>query len=303
MLDHLEPRRISVGGRPANLYLGRGALALEVVEVSAAERVGASALKALLKERAAGRAAPVLIVVPSGDGRAAVRGPSEADPVTLRSISLEQAEAVCRLALEAPVRHAASRLLHRMLPALEAPVPGLRNGGLFAMQELERGVPARGDWAAAVKAARGVRTVRGRALIKGLGFATEELPGPAMLLLAGDRKTAVAILLDRPEEIDAASPRFDGISPVSYALAQADRENLDWVVAAAGATLRLYPAKPGIGTGRRGRSETFVEINLDLLSGDDAGYLSRSRPYFSLSSPSRGALAFVMVGSTANRRL
>ena len=273
MLDHLEPRRVSVGGRPANLYLGKGAFALEVVEIAAAERAGASALKALLKERAAGRAAPVLIVVPSGDGRAAVCGPSEADPVTLRSISLEQAEAVCRLALEAPVRHAASRLLHRMLPALAAPVPGLRNGGLFAMQELERGVPARGDWAGAVEAARGVRTVRGRALIKGLGFAMEELPGPAMLLLAGDRKTAVAVLLDRPEEIDAASPRFDGISPVSYALAQADRENLDWVVAVAGATLRLYPAKPGVGTGRRGRSETFVEINLDLLSGDDAGYL------------------------------
>lgn len=38
-------------------------------------------------------------------------------------------------------------------------------------------------------------------------------------------------------------------------------------------TLRLYPAKPGVGTGRRGRSETFVEINLDLLSGDDSGYL------------------------------
>ena len=33
----------------------------------------------------------------------------------------------------------------------------------------------------------------------------------------------------------------------------------------------LYPAKPEIGTGRRGRSETFAEINLDLLSGDDVG--------------------------------
>ena len=85
-----------------------------------------------------------------------------------------------------------------------------------------------------------------------------------MLLLSGDRKTAVAVLLDQSEEIDSASPRFDGVSPVSYALAQADREHLDYVMVVAGATLRLYPAKPGIGTGRRGRSETFVEINLDL---------------------------------------
>ncbi len=175
--------------------------------------------------------------------------------------------------MEADGRHTAIRLLHRLLPALDAPIPGLRNGGLFAMQELERGVPSRGDWTIAVEEARGVRTLRGRALIQGLGFATEELPGPAMLLVAGDRKTAVAVLLDRPEEIDSASARFDGVSPVSYALAQADRENLDWVVAVAGGALRLYPAKPGIGTGRRGRSETFVEIDLDLLAGDNAGYL------------------------------
>ena len=275
MLDDLEPRRITVSDRPARLYLGNGRLALEVVEVPAAgKRVGDTRLKALLKERAAGRAAPVLIVVPSADhSSSSVCGPTESDPVTLRDISLEQVETVCRKALEAPGRNTAIRLLHRLLPALAAPVPGVRNGGLFAMQELQRGVPARGDWALASEAGRGVRTLRGRALVRGLGFATEELPGPAMLLLAGDRKTAVAVLLDRPEEIDAASPRFDGVSPVSYALAQADRENLDWVVAAAGATLRLYPAKPGIGTGRRGRSETFVEINLDLLAADNAGYL------------------------------
>ena len=60
---------------------------------------------------------------------------------------------------------------------------------------------------------------------------------------------------------------------MSYALAQADRENLDWVVAVAGGTLRLYPAKPGVGTGRRGRAETFVEIDLHLPAGDDAGHL------------------------------
>jgi len=215
----------------------------------------------------------VLIVVPWGNGRAAVCGPTEHNPVEHRDLPVEQVEAVCGKALDAAGRHTAIRLLHRLLPVLDAPIPGLRNGGLFAMQELERGVPSRGDWTLAAEEARGVRTLRGRALIKGLGFGTEELPGPAMLLLAGDRKTAVAVLLDRPEEIDAASPRFDGISPVSHALAQADRENLDWVVAAAGATLRLYPAKPGVGTGRRGRSETFVEINLDLLRADDAGYL------------------------------
>ncbi len=273
MFDHLEPRRVTIGDRRAKLYLGRGPLALEVVVVALDGRPRIADLRAMFRARSGRRAAPVLIVAPWGAERAAVCGPTEHNPVEHRSLPIEQVEAVCEKALKEEGRHAAIRLLHRLLPALDAPIPGLRNGGLFAMQELERGVPSRGDWATAVEEARGVRELRGRALIEGLGFATEELPGPAMLLLAGDRKTAVAVLLDRPEEIDSASPRFDGVSPVSYALAQADRENLDWVVAVAGGTIRLYPAKPGVGTGRRGRSETFIEIDLDLLSGDDAGYL------------------------------
>ena len=273
MLDHLEPRRVTVGDRRAKLYLGRGPLALEVVVVALDGRPRIADLRAMFRTRSGRRAAPVLIVAPWGAGRAAVCGPTEHNPVEHRDLPVEQVEAVCGRALEENGRHAAIRLLHRLLPALDAPIPGLRNGGLFAMQELEQGVPSRGDWAHAAEEARSVRPLRGRALIEGLGFATEELPGPAMLLVAGDRKTAVAVLLDRPEEIDSASARFDGVSPVSYALAQADRENLDWVVAVAGGTLRLYPAKPGVGTGRRGRSETFVEIDLDLLAGDDAGYL------------------------------
>ena len=273
MLNNLEPRRVTVLDRRAQLYLGRGPLALEVVVVAWGGRPRIADLRAMFRARSGRRAAPVLVVAPWGAGRVAVCGPTEHNPVEYSDLPVEQVEAVCGKALEADGRHAAIRLLHRLLPALDASIPGLRNGGLFAMQELEQGVPLRGDWAPASEEARGVRAFRGRALIEGLGFATEELPGPAMLLLAGDRKTAVAVLLDRPEEIDSASPRFDGVSPVSYALAQADRENLHWVVVAAGGTLRLYPAKPGIGTGRRGRSETFVEIDLDLLSSDDAGYL------------------------------
>ncbi len=284
MLDHLDALAIRVGDRPAKLFLGNGPLALEVVEVPFGGLPRVTELRALFRERVGRRAAPVLIVAPWGDARAAVCGPTEHNPVEHPRLPMEQVEAVCRKALEAEGRHTAIRLLHQLLPQLDTPIPGLRNGGLFTMQELEHGVPVRGDWALAVQEGQALRTLRGRALIQGLRFTTAELPGPAMLLLAGDRKTAVAVLLDQPEEIDSASPRFDGVSPVSYALAQADRENLDYVVVVAGATLRLYPAKPGVGTGRRGRSETFVEVNLDLLQEDASGYL-----WLLLSAPALSA--------------
>jgi hypothetical protein len=83
----------------------------------------------------------------------------------------------------------------------------------------------------------------------------------------------VAIFLDRDESPDLPSSRFAQLSPVSYALAKADQENLDWVVVSAGPVLRLHPVKTDVGTGRRSRTETFAEIHLDILAPDDGAYL------------------------------
>jgi hypothetical protein len=273
MLESLDPREVQVAGRDCRLFLGQGPLALEVLAAPFPERPRITELRDLFKNRLGGRAAPVLVVGTWGNGRAAVCGPTQHNPIEHLDLALEQVEAVCRRALELRDRHQAIRVLHQLLPQLDAPVPGLRNGGLFAMQELEHGVPERKDWQEVVKRSKDLRRLRGRDLIQALDFVTEEMPGPGLLLLAEDRKTAVAVLLDHPEEIDAASDRFDGVSPVSFALARADREHLDYVMVLAGSTVRIYPARPGVGSGRRGRSETFVELNLDLLPADSAGYL------------------------------
>jgi len=273
MLDHLESRNITIDGQGAVLFLGQGPLSLEVVVTTFTDRPTITQLRALFRKRVARRPAPVLVVGRWGDTRAAVCGPTEHNVIEHLDLPLEQVEAVCAKALATEGRHQAIRIIHHLLPQLEAAIPGLRNGGLFAMQELEHGVPDRKDWADSVRRSRNLRRLRGRELIRGLEFVTEELPGPGLLLLANDRKTAVAVLLDEPEQIEAASDRFDGVSPVSYALARADREHLDYVLVLAGSTLRLYPARPGVGSGRRGRSETFVEVNLDLLPEENTGYL------------------------------
>ena len=66
---------------------------------------------------------------------------------------------------------------------------------------------------------------------------------------------------------------FPSLSPVSYALAHADREGLPWVIVTSDNALRLYPARTGVGVGQRGRAETFVQLRLDLLSEEEAAYL------------------------------
>jgi len=259
---------------PLGLFLGPGQMGLEVAAYRCVRQPANVELESIHDKRVRGRTAPVVIAVLWGEGRAALAASGTDEPFLARDLDASQVERLCDAALSAPDRHVARRLLAATAQQLDAKVPGLRNSGLFALHELENGVPARGDWAAATKNAAGLLAIRGRALVERLGFAVQALPGPgAAVLVARGAKIAVAVFLERPDEIDPPSQTFDGNSPVSYGLAQADRENLDFVVIAAGPTLRVYPVKPGVGVARRGRAETFIELNLNLLAPQHAGYL------------------------------
>ena len=274
MLSSRSARPTTVSGREARLFLGHGSMPFEVVVLEDGDRKpNLSELRDAFRDRAGRRPAPVLVVWPWGEEKCAVYGPNEHNPVEFRSLPLPEVEAVCEIVLGARDRHHGIRTLHQLLPQLDSRIPGLRNGGLLAMQELEHGVPARGDWTPALKKGKPVRRQRGRSLIQGLGFETEDLPGPGMILYAGGSKRAVAVLLDRHDEIDVSADRFDGTSPVSFAVSIAARENLEYVVIAADSSLRLYPAKSGVGVGQRGQSETYIELNLDLLPEEQAAYL------------------------------
>jgi hypothetical protein len=276
-LSNRDPRRIEVdlpeGMSEPTLFPGLGAASLEVVVIQASSRPSATALKEIHQKRVGRRPAPVLLVALWGGDRAAICGDLASETETFTDESRDRVERLCDAALQAPDRHSASRFIWRALAQLGAPLPGIRNEGLFATHQLQHGVPQRSDWRAASNRASSAVTKRGRDLIEALDFTIEQTPKPVSLLLAKGTKVAVAVFLQRPDEIEPSSPNFDGTSPVSFALAQADRENLDYVVIAAGSSLRIYPVKPGLGIGRRGRTETYIELDLDLLGGDHTAYL------------------------------
>ncbi len=159
------------------------------------------------------------------------------------------------------------------MPSLDTALPGLRNEGLLALHELEAGVPKRADWSAATERSRGLLARTDQDLLTGLGFTLERQDALTSVMRAKDRKTALAILLRAGEAPDAGAARFQGLSPISYALAVADRENLPWVVMVQGRRIRLYPTEVGVGVGRRGRAETWIELRTDLLRDEHAAYL------------------------------
>jgi hypothetical protein len=150
---------------------------------------------------------------------------------------------------------------------------GIKNFGLFALHELRAGVVNRNDWKASCERAAPLLALRRDSLIKALGFTPSPVAQHAMLLTAtGTHPRSVAVLLKDSETFDSGSTRF-AESPVAYGLAIAQRQGVTWLILVRGSQLRLYPAKPNLGVGRKGLAETYFELDLALVSDQASGFL------------------------------
>ena len=262
------------------ILFGNGDNALEVAVASTVRpgQPNAEDLRALFKKRQANRPAPVLLIVMyTGQDHqplAALVG-TIGDPAPVTGLSVDRVARICAAARAEPDRHAAARTVARLLVGLKDQLsPGLVNSGLFASHELRTGVPFRRDWETARRAALPLLGLHGLSLVHALGYGTTPR-GSAALLLTGDGYSrAIAVLLDETEVFDRPSARFGAISPIAHGLTLAAREELPWLIVLRGTQIRLYPANPDVGVGRKGQSETYTELDLALLSEEEASYLT-----------------------------
>lgn len=261
---------------PGRVFVQDTDFGLEIAIATSANRPTVADVRKAWKVRHGGRPSPVLLAIgyqtPTGP-LVAICGPSGEDPPVHLDVDPGRVERLSDTALSEPDRHAARRCLLRMLPEVESDLPGLLNSGLLATQELRHGVPTRSDWAAATEEGKKSISKRGRPLIESLGYAVDHLGTNTSVLTAGSERRALAVFLDEGDTFEAPGSRFDGVSPVSHALAVADREHLSWVVLTRASEIRLYAARPDTGVGRKGRADTYIEANLALLPDDRAAYL------------------------------
>ncbi|MEV0615648.1 hypothetical protein AB0I81_20200 [Nonomuraea sp. NPDC050404] len=257
------------------VLLGNGAAPVEVaITYSESGAPKVDDLRRLWKLRHNNRPSPVLLVALYGVGGATKAATCGILEDTIIDLDVDQLGRICIAALTEPNQHEAQRTLVRLLTALrDEATPGLLNRGLFATHELLTGVPRRPDWAAAAAAARPLLRLRGLKLIQALGYGTAPRGSAAMLLTHQGTSRSIAVLLEEGDTFDRPSPRFGAISPVSHAISVAARENLPWVVVLRGSQIRLHPVNPTIGVGRKSQGETFTELDLALLSENDAAYL------------------------------
>jgi len=176
-------------------------------------------------------------------------------------------ELLCAAALELPDHHTVDRFLRDHLPETQSPIFGIRNQGLLATYILQRGeadVPAN-SWREALSRSNRLKTLKNRALISGLGYTIEQLAGPASILSESGSRMALAIFLDQNETAELPNQRFGNQTPISYALQLAQAQSLNWVIVNKGSELRLYPTKTDVGVGRRGLTDTYLALDLQLL--------------------------------------
>lgn len=284
----LTPESLFVGNDPTNL-------ALEVAVVSSPRRPSNQDITKTWRTRRAGRATPVLLIAIYGD-KACLCGVSGDHPAILDDVDVGQAERLARAALALPDRLSAQRFVAEALPSLETNLPGITNAGMLALHNLTTSAPARADWGAAGENARKAAVKAGESMLSALGYSVERLDNLTKVLRSSDKRTALAVLLNEDESIESGSPRFNSMSPISYAMSKADDENLTWIVIVKGNRIRLYSNEPGKGVGRRGRTETYIECQPSLLAEDDLGYLWM---LFSAAALSKGGSLDELLSSSA----
>src|SRR3989442_1247722 len=97
-LTSRDPRQLAIeaplGFEPVGLYLGSGAMALEVAALRASRRPTNPELRQLHQERVGRRATPVLVAVLWGNERAALCGPSGDDLAMVADADRAQIEGI-----------------------------------------------------------------------------------------------------------------------------------------------------------------------------------------------------------------
>lgn len=257
------------GYNARGLILGKGTPGLEVLVYTGTRRPSKDGLHKAWKERLSGRGIP-LIIVAIYDHHCSICGHSERSRGQIPvhpDLPIEHAERLCATALELPDHHTVDRFLRDHLPESQSPIFGIRNQGLLATYVLQRGEDEIGTdaWRKAAQKSIRLRTLKDKELLSGLGYAIEPLTGPASILTAKGSHLALAVFLDQNEIAELPSRRFGNQTPVSYALQMAQSHNLNWVIVSRGSEIRLYPTRTDVGVGRRGLTDTYLSLDLQLL--------------------------------------
>ncbi len=297
--DRLPWKRTAGAVTATEILRGSEQTSLTVILAAAPARPPKADLRALMRERASGGIPPVLVAAtyPEADGMCVALMGLDDDAVPVYDLQVGLVEQLLSDALEATSPSGLHAEVSRRLGSLfDGLASGLRNEGLFASHALE-GKPSEPGWAARCAEASPRLKERGSALLTGLGYVMEDLPeGTVLREASGGHRRAPAVLLADGESFENPLSRLHNTNAVTHGLNLARKEHLDWLVVLGGPVIRLYPVSPDVGVGRKGQTQTYVELDLTLLTEQESGYLAL---LFAPASLAAGGAVSVLLDESA----
>ena len=275
--DRLPWKKASGAVTATEILRGSNETDLVVVLAHAPAHPTKGDLQAAWRARSAGGVTPVLLAVTYRDGsqsRVALLGLTE-DAVPVTGIDQRVAEQLISDALVMASPSGLHAEVRRRLSSIAGGVAsGVRNEGLLASHVLQQQSRDPG-WEKLCARSQLLIGDRSEALLTGLGYAIEPVPDGTVLreIGAGNRRAAAVLLADG-ESFDNPLSRFHNTNAVTHGLAVARKENVDWLIVLGGSVVRLYPRDPDAGVGRKGQTQTYVELDLSILAGEECGYLA-----------------------------
>ena len=264
-IHKLGNSEIYFGNDPENKY---SEILLKYVE----KKPTSQDLQKAWKDRQKFRNIP-LIALLIFNNKAYLCGPSGEKPPIYNNIDIGQIERLCNSALQEPDRHSSHRLLLNFLPTLDDELAGIRNEGFLATHELKYGIQTRKDWGKSCKKANSLLDENTENYLNLLNFEIENKDNVTKYLRHKDRKRAIGILLSAGTPIDINNGDFANQSPVTYGMSIAYQENLPYLIIQSGHLLRIYPTDSSKAIGRRGRTETYIDVDTSIISNKNSGIL------------------------------
>lgn len=245
---------------------------LEIVISSSSKKPNSSSLRSIWKDRKGGTATPLLVIC-SYNEKISICGPLGDEPPVYEGIAQNICEVIILESLEKTDDSLSLRTIKDMLSSLEQNTSGIKNEGLFSNYVLSDGAKRRSDWDKVKIKSKQVLGKTDTDLLSALGYEYDSLDSLTYVLKAAGKKKALGILLKPDEMIDTQNKRFGNVSPITHAFNLADRENLPFVIICSGQSIRIYSTDIDMGVGRKGRTETYVHCQTNLLTDEDLSLL------------------------------
>lgn len=252
------------------VWLGTGTPQLEVGLLTAGPTLSPGRMRQAWTARRAGRAVPVMLVLPLGE-TCRVCGP-EGEPPPVRDLPTNVVVTLLRRALTFAPDVVVEALRAELARGIgSGNVPGLRNERLVSTHYLVNVLPTRPDWDALCRAGAPALRREGRDILSALAWEMQQTAPDEMILRAEREPVAVAHFYRGAHQFDRIVEGV-GTPAGAYVLGRAAEHGARYGLLMSGPVARLLAREqPSSSLGEAVPSAAFLEIATDILPESRAG--------------------------------